>query len=377
MANAMSHEQLESDLSTLENKYLMHTFSKDTDGQRLDRLDKLTFGRIRHGTDEERVTRLLVLLGTSNATTAQKDAASHSHSSKSSSHAEQPVADKSSDPNTPDPGQSVDNYPTVTALEEKVLSGKTNKDLPIRKRLAKLETVAFGKPSDSEDLSTRVDKLKEYVRTKYGSNDDYLSSSNAVKLKNGSPGLDTEISSMEQQVFGKTYQRDNMPSRVTRLEKKVLPHQRSQTFTPMNLRVSKLEEALNPTHVGQPGATPTTASAPATQPGAPAYSAPSYTPSYTPSYSAPAYGGAPAYAPNPGSTVLATQPNGSAAPQGHPLLRRLGAVAGALGGMAERGLMNSGYGGYGNYGGYGYGNYGNYGNYGYGGFGNGRLPFGL
>jgi len=229
-----------------------------------------------------------------------------------------------------DSGQSVDYYPTITALEEQI-AGKTETALPVQQRLSRLETIAFGKPSTSDDLSKRVDRLKQYVSSKYGGNENYLASSNAVGWKNGGSGLDAEVSSMEQEVFGKTYGRDNLSSRLTRLEKNVLPQQPAQTFTPIAFRVNRLMAALNPS---RSGSSPSTVAYPSSLP--PSSTSWQPTPFNEPQNSGSTFGQ---------QNVLSTDPNRNATQlKRHSLLHKLGAFAGDVGGLAERGMQYSGYG---------------------------------
>jgi len=136
-------------------------------------------------------------------------------------------------------------YPTVSALEEQIL-GKTEANLPVTQRLSNLETKAFGKPSSSTDLGKRVDLLKQYVAQKNGGNENYLTSSNAVGWTPGNQSLEGQVASMEQEVYGVTYTKDRLSSRLDRLDKTILPNQPAQTFTPIVTRIENLEAALNP-----------------------------------------------------------------------------------------------------------------------------------
>src|ERR1700729_934007 len=199
-AQAANGDQFGADLSTLESRFFLHTYPDETVDERLDRLDKLVFGRIRHGSDQARMTSLLMDVPNapseqstastpptastaptastlSNPTPAEKAPSNQTTPDSPPLQPEQPVAIANS-PVQSDSTQSTDYYPTVTALEERI-TAKTETALPVQQRLAQLETVAFGKPSTSNDLSERVDQLKQYVRSKYGGDESYLASSNA------------------------------------------------------------------------------------------------------------------------------------------------------------------------------------------------------
>src|SRR5262249_55194263 len=51
-------------------------------------------------------------------------------------------------------------YPAVSAIEKKLFSREFAQE-PVKQRLARLETKVFGKPSTSDDLLERVDRLKQ------------------------------------------------------------------------------------------------------------------------------------------------------------------------------------------------------------------------
>ncbi len=236
-------DQFNADLSSLEDRFFMHEYSNETPDQRLDRLDQLVFGRVRQGPTDERMTSLLLAVPNVQAQSVQTSTQSTPQAAPAL-EAERPQVASSPPPPATVPesqsspvaanaqpaqsnnGASVDYYPSVTALEQEI-AHKTEQTLPLPQRLAKLETIAFGKPSTSNDLSKRVDRLKEYVSQKNGGNENYLTSSNAVGMGADETGLVAEVSSMEQQVFGQTYGRDDLSNRITRLEKNLLPKQPS------------------------------------------------------------------------------------------------------------------------------------------------------
>lgn len=58
--------------------------------------------------------------------------------------------------------------------------------------------------------------------------------------------LVSEVSAMEQEVYGKTYGSDTLINRVNRLEKTVFPNDTKQTFTSITSRVNRLVQALQP-----------------------------------------------------------------------------------------------------------------------------------
>jgi len=323
----------DADLTSLEDRFFFHEYSSDTEDERLDRLDQMVFGRVRSGSAEKRLTSLLLTVPNVDANSVQSNTASTQQASPFKSEkpeldTSQPLESTSTQAAAPDPAYtsdpSNDYYPTVTALEEQI-AHKTEIQLPVQERLARLETIAFGKPSTSNDLSARVDLLKKYVSRKNGGNENYLTNSNAVRWPSPDAGLNAEVSSMEQAVFGKTYGRDGLSNRLTRLERDVLPQQPAQTFTPIETRVNNLMAALGTRNSG----------AFSTAPVSTAYGTPSsYYPGQT--YNSNSYS-------QQQPSAIETARNGNK-PKGHPFLHKLGVALGEVGSMAARSMMYSGYG---------------------------------
>jgi hypothetical protein len=259
-ASGSDIDPFNSDISSLEMRFFCHTYANETDDQRLDRLDELVFGYVRQGSAQKRITSLLLAVPNVQSTSEQQTGATPATTTYSleperpqmaavppPSAAPQPAAI----PAQPSEDQtSSEPYPAVTALEEQIL-GKTETNLPVAQRLSNLEAKAFGKPSSSTDLGKRVDLLKQYVAKKNGGNENYLTSSNAVGWAPGNQSLEGEVASMEQEVYGVTYARDRLSSRLDRLDKTLLPNEPPQTFTPLVTRIDNLEAALNPTGARQ------------------------------------------------------------------------------------------------------------------------------
>lgn len=172
-------------LSQLEVKFFKHTYPKDEEAVRLERLEKMIFGEARSGASEQRLKNLadtVPNLGAVAADDSDKgDAAASSSSSSSSSSsgrgtkpATRPVNNSDSDLDLSEersqsnkPGGQVlsgeSKYPAVTALEQSIFKRDYATD-PVADRLNRLETKVFGKPSKFTDLSERVDALKDKTR---------------------------------------------------------------------------------------------------------------------------------------------------------------------------------------------------------------------
>jgi hypothetical protein len=163
----------EDTIAQLEVKYFKHDYDKETLDARLDRLEKLVFGEAKEGAPSDRLAALMSIVATSQpeATPAIKSTAPSSASSadntertsprKSKQPARQEQAqeqDQMGDGNLPPEKSS--KYPAVTAIENKMF-GKDFAEEPVNKRLERLEVKVFGHVSGADDLSYRVDRLKE------------------------------------------------------------------------------------------------------------------------------------------------------------------------------------------------------------------------
>lgn len=180
-------------LSQLEVKFFKHTYAKDDDTARLERLEKMIFGEVRQGGDSDRLKNLadtVPNLSSYSADDASGQSGSTSSYSASSSAASSAASSQSSGSqssgsqssgsgqtgrrrNDLQPAAQADaankvlagesKYPSITALEQHLF----NKDYSaeaVGDRLNRLETKVFGRPSKFTDLSDRVDALKEKTR---------------------------------------------------------------------------------------------------------------------------------------------------------------------------------------------------------------------
>jgi hypothetical protein len=314
-APASGDDGYNSDISSLEMRFFFHTYAGESDNERLDRLDQLVFGHTRQGSEQERISRLMLAVPNVQSTVGQQ--ATSTPTTTDPLEAERPMLaavpppvppsnpPPTSTPSQPPQTQSTrEPYPAVSALEEQIL-GTSEPNLPLPQRLANMETKAFGKPSTSTDLGARVDLLKQYIAKKNGGREDYLTSSNAVGWAPGNESLEGQVASMEKEVYGVTYARDRLSSRLDRLEKTLLPNQPAQTFTPLLTRVEHLEAALNPTGAHQQM-----------------------------------------------STMAQNNQPKDTFKKKHSIFHKLGAIAADVGEVAARSALSGGYGGYG-YGGYG------------------------
>jgi hypothetical protein len=229
-------------------------------------------------------------------------AANQDDNAKESANQEKPKHKKSKSENiaaddAANDSVSVGNYPAVTAMETKLL-GKDHAQEPIQDRLARLEKKVLGSVSTSDDLSERVDKLKSAtgidiarkpssatdwieddddmlgrspsgrggdtdlsthdaykdMQSAYGTADaPYTASQNPFdspyfsqgKTKAGtisikSFGLSQQVTALEHEIYGKSYEHDPLPARVNRLEATVFPGEKPAVDKPLPDRVQTL-----------------------------------------------------------------------------------------------------------------------------------------
>ncbi|MDX2106175.1 MAG: hypothetical protein SFY67_07205 [Candidatus Melainabacteria bacterium] len=140
-----------------------------------------------------------------------------------------------------------DNYPHITTLEQQIL-GQTHTQDDLTARLSRMEAKAFGKASTSNDLSQRTDDLEDYSQKKlhnkpFDADSDASSDSDSASsnppTQYSSPAPDNSVNpdssaaqddsaptkyphvdSLEKSILQQTYQNDELPARLDRLEMK-------------------------------------------------------------------------------------------------------------------------------------------------------------
>jgi hypothetical protein len=231
------------DLGPLEVKFFSHQYERETPAERLDRLERLVFGSVQSGSIEERVARLSKTIDTAMPEKTQID---NSTALKPDRQDRQPASMPSKAPQISDGSGS--DYPRVSELERSLL-GRTYATEPVRQRLSRLETKAYGAPSRVDDLATRVDSLSSYAGV-YGMQPGDSTSINSPSLA-GSAGLDTQsqrrspgilekVSTMESKVFGRPSSGQALGQRIAELERKVFGSVASSPAEDMTTRVGQL-----------------------------------------------------------------------------------------------------------------------------------------
>ncbi len=145
------------------------------------------------------------------------------------------TANNSSKTTMPPAGANVD-YPSINELEKETFKQEfKNKD--INERLSALEKKAFGKSYDADAFSTRVERLQEKIKPKtlaknFNEFDDYYEPDMNYQLDEYSPpdfdygsynarhtpASKVNIASIEKFIFKKSFNKEDLSSRLTRLE---------------------------------------------------------------------------------------------------------------------------------------------------------------
>jgi len=302
---SQSLSNTDTQLDKLEKKLFQHNYAKDSTDARLERLEKIIFGESQKGSNDARLAALVkavpnldnsaAAVGTASSETPVADTSGNAKNE--ANQAKRHKSGKSKDiasENDTDNSAGVGNYPAVTAMETK-LFGKDYASEPVQNRLARLEKKKFGAVSTSDDLSERVDKLKEAtgidIASKQRSLNDWLeddddtgarssrrgaddlsyvspdiykdmqksfgmptnrmrdpySSAYIPDITTGGPGISInsfgisqKVIALEHELFGKSYEHDPLPARLNRLEASVFPGQKPAVDTPLPQRVQNL-----------------------------------------------------------------------------------------------------------------------------------------
>ncbi len=279
------------DLGPLEVKFFAHQYDKETPPERLDRLERLVFGKVQSGSVEERVAKLSKAVDGAGLAIAPSAIVSRAGAGATPTSAT-PANASSARPVSEAKDTSGSSYPRVSELELSVL-GKTFSGEPVRQRLSRLETKAYGKPSQIEDLATRVDKLSSYADV-YGMQpaDNYSRSAESLRgladLVDSTPhsrsmGMLDKVSALENSVFGHPTTNQALVQRIKTLEASVFGSSTGSAGEDMKTRVDQLWASVKPAvDPSQPQSIQTARSM---QPFAtPNYTPTNYTANYAPNY---------------------------------------------------------------------------------------------
>ncbi len=216
-------------LSQFEQRFFLQSFENEPRQQRVERLEQQVFGQIQTGSLTERENHLLGSLQAAQG--------------KLPVPGEKPVqADEPEIPTytpPPQPARRPDatNYPTVVALEQRVL-GQAFSHEDISQRLNRLEMRAFNRTFEDKALIDRVDQLlsrypdaqsqapavaaaETYTQTPPGS-DWTPRPEESTSLAGSSRDVYIKIDELERSVFGQSYPSHLVTERLDALEDQVL-----------------------------------------------------------------------------------------------------------------------------------------------------------
>lgn len=250
LAQSSQFNDMQKGLDKLEQKFFEHSYNDSGDSieDRLTRLEKMVFGEARTGDNQSRLNNLLAVVSAnqddSNATTntssgadntsdtASSNSSSNSSSSYSSNNSSGSAANSSSSSSgsSDDTAYSGTDYPRVDMLEEVIL-GQEYKNVSLKKRLDQLETKVFGRVSQDDDLSSRTDKLEmHWQRT--------LAPKEQAQY-------DRDLTWLESQVIGQSYQNKPFIERVQTLEGIIFPNEHTDYKIPLKEQIATLVNAVH------------------------------------------------------------------------------------------------------------------------------------
>ncbi|CAN5237857.1 hypothetical protein BH10CYA1_BH10CYA1_08670 [soil metagenome] len=339
------------DLGPLEIKFFAHQYDRETPVERLNRLEKLIFGSVQPGSIETRVAKISQTIDVS---TPEKPGAASSNKEHLTGIPAKPFESRNQ------LELSTANYPRVSELERSLL-GRTYVGEPVRQRLSRLETKAYGAPSRVDDLAVRVDKLSSYAGV-YGMQpgETGMTSESLHGLagfdsapqtrSSRSSGMLERVSAMELKVFGHADSSRALVRRIKDLESSVLGSTAVNPNEDMTTRVNQLWASVKPVEAQPSGRSAQIPQTATLQP----FSSPSYIGQSASSYSAAPYNAAPFIANNAASNNQygSTQSKHKNKGQHSSFLSKIGKVvafagtaAVGAGGLAvgAMGSMNTGY----------------------------------
>jgi hypothetical protein len=219
-------------LVQLEKKYFAHSFDGDTDDSRVGRLEKQILGCTNSGDPGQRMQNIIAATSSASITGSANRGFNGEVSAPDQNVPESRTAREAPAPTQPDvansaqsTGDGSDSYPHVTTLEKTILQ-QSFVGQPLPTRLARMETKAFGHPSNDPDLSQRTDALEDYAEQKLHkkSPEAEADAADTASSPDGQPaasGSDyPHITALEKEIMGETFAGQPLPDRLGRMESK-------------------------------------------------------------------------------------------------------------------------------------------------------------
>jgi|GEM_PF-2922568 len=194
------------ELNTLETQFFNQSFSNESLTNRLDRVERVIFGKTYSENERERIARLTSFIKNPKQPIIQQSNDSQSFG-ESTGFAADPASSKE---------DSATDYPVITMLESSTFQ-KEFRGENVYLRLNRLESKVFGTTFPQDSLYSRVDKLKSALNITRASD----SNSRQMQDDMNSTSVFANLSSLELTVFNQTYDGEAVPNRLSRLESKV------------------------------------------------------------------------------------------------------------------------------------------------------------
>ena len=253
------------ELSRIENNLFGIEYTKQSDNERLSRIEEQVYGEAKSGSIKSRLSALSNDVAT-NLMGQEIKPKRDTFEEEEDNFEKQKMAQYQEDREPDNP--KID-YPIVNELEEQIF-GKTYKNQDINTRLSKLEKEVFRKTYE-DALSERVDRLKEKVAYNprknnseeqnyyYNEQDNYFSpdtfaQNNSGSYYNSQKGdyvdrqiadreLRSKLNKLEKQVFKQSFSNDTVDNRLSRLEGSIF----HSNFSKDNekTRLNRISSAIN------------------------------------------------------------------------------------------------------------------------------------
>lgn len=242
---SLAQSKISSELSRIENNLFGIEYSKQSDNERLSRIEERVYGEAKSGNIKSRLSALSNDAATNlmgQEIKPKRDTFDDEEEKFEQQKLAQSQAEDYAEPDNP----KID-YPVVDTFEEQIF-GTTYKNLDINKRLAKLEKEVFKKTYE-DTLSERVERLKEKVAYSpsknefeeqyyyYNEQNNYFApdtptqnSNNAYFHSQKGDDVDkriadrdfrSKLNKLEKNVFKQSFSGDSIDNRLSRLESSI------------------------------------------------------------------------------------------------------------------------------------------------------------
>lgn len=225
-APVFANVNLNTEIGNIELTLYGFDYKKETEANRLDRIEKTIFGSVNSKiSTEQRIDKIKSALGLE----VKKE------TEKTMAELQKIEADEIAK------NASI-NYPVIDSLEEEFLK-KQHKQESIYKRVERLEKTVFG-AVQSGDLDARVEKLKAsstYTVAGGSINPQFFKKKDKDFYTSNYDDYLIQIAGLETSLFGKTFSQDPLELRLNRLERKIF--QRDFSSDSEYLRLQRLQAA--------------------------------------------------------------------------------------------------------------------------------------